>query len=157
MSGKTLVAYATKGGATEEAALEIAEVLRKHKLEVDVVNLRKEKNTDVSKYESLVVGSGVRIGRIYKEYHRFLENDFSQKRIALFIVCGEASNPKDHDVVLEKHMKATLASHAHLKPVEFEVFGGRMKVLWKVVSDGRDPAKVRAWADKVSKKFGSKK
>ncbi|MCK4532074.1 MAG: hypothetical protein KAT94_04340, partial [Candidatus Aenigmarchaeota archaeon] len=80
-----------------------------------------------------------------------------QKRIALFIVCGEAIDPKKHDKVLEKHMKTTLASHAHLKPVEFEVFGGRMKVLWKVVSDGRDPAKVRAWADKVSKKFGSKK
>ena len=157
MSGKTLVAYATKGGATEEAALEIAEVLRKHKLEVDTVNLRKEKDTDISGYENLVVGSGVRIGRIYNEYHKFLENDFGKKKLALFIVCGEAGDPKDHDKVLEKHMKTTLGNHAHLKPVEFEVFGGRMKVLWKVVSDGRDPAKVRAWADKVSKKFGSKK
>ncbi|UCC91615.1 MAG: hypothetical protein JSV39_04905 [Candidatus Aenigmatarchaeota archaeon] len=156
MTGKTLVAYATKGGATEEAALEIADTLRKHELEVDVVNLRKEKNPDVSGYSNVVVGSGVRMGKIYREYHEFLENDFSRKRIALFIVCGEAGDPKDQDRVMEKHMKTTLGNHAHLKPVEFEVFGGRMKVLWKVVSDGRDPAKVRAWAEKVGKKFSSK-
>ena len=156
MTGKTLVAYATKGGATEEAALEIADTLRKHELEVDVVNLRKEKNPDVSEYANVVVGSGVRMGRIYNEYHNFLENDFGNKKLALFIVCGEAGDPKDHDRTLEKHMKTTLGNHARLKPVEFEVFGGRMKVLWKVVSDGSDPAKVRAWAEKVGKKFKGK-
>lgn len=39
---KTLIAYVTKGGVTEEAASEIATVLRdKYELEVDLVNLRK--------------------------------------------------------------------------------------------------------------------
>ena len=157
MTEKTLVAYATKGGATEKAANEIAETLReKHKLAVDVVNLRKEKNPDVSKYENVILGAGVRMGRIYKELMELLENDLEKKKIALFIVCGEAGDPKDHDRVLEKHLKTILSGHPNLKPVEFEVFGGRTKVLWKVVSDGSDPAKVRAWAEKVGKKFKGK-
>ena len=37
MAGKTLIAYETKGGATEETARKIAETLRaKYQLEVDL-------------------------------------------------------------------------------------------------------------------------
>lgn len=152
MAGKTLVAYATKGGATEEAALEIVKVLKeKHKLAVDILNLRKDKLTNLSEYSNVVAGAGVRIGRIYKELFRLLENDLSNKKLALFIVCSEADKPENHDVVLEKHMKTILSKHPNMKPVEMEVFGGRFKILGKVVSDGRDPAKVRAWADKLGK------
>lgn len=155
MTGKTLVAYATKGGATEEAAKGIAETLRSKKFNVDVLDLRKEKDRDISKYSNIVVGGGVRVGKIYKEFHKFLDKDFARKKLAVFVVCGEAGDPKDHDSVLEKHSKATLGSHAHLKPVGFEVFGGRMKIFGKVVSDGTDMNKVRSWAEKVGKKFTS--
>jgi len=154
MTGKTLVAYATKGGATEEAAKEIADALRKDKLEVDVLNLRKDRNWDISKYSNIVLGGGVRVGKIYKEYHRFLENDFTGKRLAIFVMCGDAGDPKkDHGSVLEKHMNTTLAGHAHLKPIEFEVFGGRMKIFGKMVMDGFDSGKIRSWAEKLGKKF----
>lgn len=157
MTGKTLVAFATKGGATEEIALEILKILKgKHKLAVDVVNLRKEKNPDISKYENVILGAGVRMGKIYKELFSFLENDFSRKKLALFVVCGEAGDPKDHDKVLEKHLKAILSKNPDFHFVEFEVFGGRMKILWKVVQDSVDKEKISKWADKVGKKFSSK-
>ena len=42
-SNKTLIAYETKGGATEEVAQKIAETLRKLQLEVDVVDLKRQK------------------------------------------------------------------------------------------------------------------
>ena len=154
MTGKTLVAYASKGGATEEAAIEITKVLKeKNKLSVDIVNLRKEKVDNLSEYSNIVAGAGVRIGKIYKEFWKLLEKDFSGKKLALFIVCGEAIDPNDHDRVLGKHMKTILSKHPNLKLIEFDVFGGRIKMLWKVVSDGRDPKKVRAWAEKVEKKL----
>jgi len=157
MKGKTLVAYASKGGATEEAALEVVKVLKeKHKLSVDVVNLRKEKVDDLSEYSNIVAGAGVRIGRIYKQLWKLLEKDVSSKKLALFIVCGEAGDPKDHDRVMEKHLKKVLSKHPNLQPVEFGVFGGRMKFFGKVASDGRDPKKVRMWAEKVGKKFRGK-
>ena len=48
---KTLVAYESKGGATEEAAKKIADVLRgKFNLEVDLVDLKKQKTPDLAQY-----------------------------------------------------------------------------------------------------------
>lgn len=154
MAGKTLVAYASKGGATEEIAKEIAGVLKeKHKLAVDVVNLRKDRKYDLSGYSNIVAGSGVRMGRIYGSFWKLIEKDISEKKLAFFIVCGEAIDTNDHKRVLDKHSKSVLNRNPRMKPVDFEVFGGCMKMLWKVVSDGRDPVKVRAWADKLGKKL----
>lgn len=41
----------------------------------------------------------------------------------------------------------------HIKPVAAEAFGGRIKILVKTVSDNRDMAKVRAWAEELGKKL----
>ena len=68
VSDKTLIAYVTKGGVTEEAACIIAEALRdKYGLQVDLVNLKKNSAPDLSQYGNVIVGSGVRIGKVYKE------------------------------------------------------------------------------------------
>jgi menaquinone-dependent protoporphyrinogen IX oxidase len=81
VSNKTLIAYVTKGGATEESGYIIAETLRdKHGLQVDLVNLKKNSAPDLSQYGNVIVGSGVRIGRVYKEALRFLEKDFGDKK-----------------------------------------------------------------------------
>lgn len=153
MAGKTLVAYASRGGATEEAALEIANVLKTNKISVDTANLRKDKVDDLSGYSNIVAGAGVRAGSIYKEFWKLLEKDVSKKRLALFIVCGDAADPDKHGPAREKHLKTILSRHPNLRPVEFEVFGGRMKLLGRVLFDGRDPEKTRAWAEKLVKEL----
>jgi menaquinone-dependent protoporphyrinogen IX oxidase len=54
----------TKGGATKEAALAIADALRsKFNLEVGLVNLKKEPSPDMASYRNIVVGAGVKIGK----------------------------------------------------------------------------------------------
>jgi menaquinone-dependent protoporphyrinogen IX oxidase len=64
MSGKTIVTYESKSGATEESARKIADVLRsKFQLEVDLVELGKQNISDCSLYQNIVVGGGVRGGR----------------------------------------------------------------------------------------------
>ena len=51
-ANKTLIAYETKGGATEESARKIAEVLRsKYQLEVDLVDLKEQKMPDLPNTE----------------------------------------------------------------------------------------------------------
>ena len=46
---KTLIAYETKGGATEEAARKIAETLRSnYQLEVDLVDLKQQKPSNLA-------------------------------------------------------------------------------------------------------------
>jgi menaquinone-dependent protoporphyrinogen IX oxidase len=76
-SDKTLLAYVTKGGVTEESARVIADVLRdKYGLEVDLINLKKTSSPDLAQYKNVIVGSGVRIGKVYQEALKFLEKDF---------------------------------------------------------------------------------
>ena len=86
MNGKTLIAYVTKGGVTEEAAHAITEVLRdQYGLEVDLVNLKKDSSPNLAQYKNIIVGSGVRGGKVYKEALEFLKKDFGDNRIAFFV------------------------------------------------------------------------
>jgi menaquinone-dependent protoporphyrinogen oxidase len=164
--GKTLVAYATKGGATREIAEEIAKTLReKRGIEADLLDLRKNKRPDISSYSGIIAGGGVRMGRIYGEFMDFVSGehgDFSNKKLALFVVCGEAGDkrPEECERVKDKHKQAILTRNPSLESrlagSGFEAFGGRMKILGKVVQDSVDLKKARDWAEKVAGKIGQK-
>lgn len=155
---KTLIAYATRGGTTDEVAIKIAEVLRqKYGFEVDVVNLRKNPSPDISPYKNVVVGGGVRMQRVYKEAVSFLErNDFRGKNVALFILSWEAGNPKSYKSAVKKYIERLLERLPHVKPVATEAFGGRMKLLGFTIADACDFGKVEAWAESLGEKLRSK-
>jgi menaquinone-dependent protoporphyrinogen oxidase len=68
-----LVAYASKYGSTAEIAEKIGEALRKEKLEVSVLATNEVR--DVSKYDAVIVGSGVYAGHWLKDAVTFLENN----------------------------------------------------------------------------------
>lgn len=158
MSGnKTLIAYTTKGGATEEVALKIAEVLRrKYNFDVDVINLRINPSPDISPYRNVIVGGGVRVQRVYKEAVRFLErSDFEGKKFAFFVLSLEAGNPKSYGKAVEKYIKKLLEKLPKVKPVATEAFGGRMKVLGFTIADALDFGKVEAWAESLGEKLRS--
>jgi menaquinone-dependent protoporphyrinogen oxidase len=153
-SGKTLVAYATKGGVTEESANIIASVLRdKYKFEVDVINLAKNPKPDISQYRNLVIGSGIRMGRWYKQALKLLESDFHNKKVALFLSSGEAGDPDKHEQSITKYINKVLEKYPHVKPVASEAFGGRMKIFGKMITDNYDAEKVKIWIEEVGKTF----
>jgi menaquinone-dependent protoporphyrinogen IX oxidase len=152
--GKTLVAYVTKGGATGEAAELIAETLReKFSLEVDVVDLKKQKHPDIAPYDNVVVGGGVRGGKVYDEAVAFVKQDFGGKRVAVFTCSGTAGDPSKEQEATEKYVIEGLLAGSNVTPVLIGVFGGCMKMLGKTLYDNRDPSKIRAWAEEVGKKF----
>jgi menaquinone-dependent protoporphyrinogen IX oxidase len=151
---KTLVAYETKGGATEEAAQKIAEVLRsKYGLEVDLVDLKVQKVPDLAQYRNVVLGGGVRAGKVYNKALKFLENDLSGKHVAFFVSSGQAGAPASYEKAKVKFVADTLANYPKINPVATEAFGGRIKILGKTVTDNRDMPKVEAWAEELGKKF----
>lgn len=151
---KTLVAFATKGGVTEEAACVIANVLReKNNLEVDVVNLRKNPTPDLTQYKNIFIGSGIRMGRWYKQALKFLENNFEGKNVVIFLSSCTAGESETHGQAISQYLDAVLAKYPHIKPVAAEAFGGRMKMLGKTVKDNCDMDKVRVWAEEVGKKL----
>lgn len=146
---KTLIAYATKGGTTEEYANAIASVLRdEFKMQVDIVDLKKNHNPDLTQYRSVVVGSGVKIQRMHDDGRKFLEKDFGDRKVAIFLSSLE---PKEE--AIKKYIDKILEKNRKLKPVAVEVFGGRMRFLGKTREDKVDIGKAKEWAHKIAEQL----
>ena len=151
---KILIVYITKGGVTEENANIIANVLKENEFSVDFVDLRKDSSPDIRKYEFVIIGSGIRFQKIYKEFYDFLDkNDFADKKVALFFSSNEAGNPKSYGDFVRKYVKPTLTKYSKLKVVAVEGFGGKMRILGKTINDDRKPEKVKKWTEELSKKL----
>ncbi len=147
---KTLVAYASKSGATKEASEIVADVLKnKYRFTVDLVDLKKT-SPRLLEYDNIVVGAGVRAGKVYSDALKFLKQDFETKKVAFFVCCGDAGDSKKYEEACSKYLTEVLANYPNLKTVSTEAFGGRMKVLGKTVFDKFDPNKVRNWAEKLN-------
>ena len=150
---KTLIVYASRSGATEKTAKTVADVLRNnHGLEVELVNLRKG-SPNIAQYENVVVGAGVRAGKVYSEALDFLKQDFGDKKVAFFVCCGGAGDPKIYDESCDKYVTKILANYPNVKPVATDAFGGRMKILGKTLFDNVEPDKIRAWAENLGSKL----
>ena len=83
----TLIVYASKYGCTEKCAELLSKELNG---EVDIINLKRIRDIDISKYEKIIIGGSIYIGKIQKEVTVFcLKNldKLMEKRIGLFI-CG---------------------------------------------------------------------
>lgn len=84
---------------------------------------------------------------MYKEALKFIEtNDFEGKKVALFI-----SSVESRDEAIAKYVKRILEKYPHLRPVTFEVFGGRMKILGRTATDKRDIERVKSWVEEVGR------
>jgi menaquinone-dependent protoporphyrinogen oxidase len=151
---KTLIAFETKLGATKEAATKMAEVLRsKFQLEVDLVDLKKDETPDLAQYHNVIVGAGVRGGRVYGGALKFLKNDLTGKRVAFFVCCSWAGTPGSYDNAKSQFIEKTLAKYPQVNFVGSEAFGGRIRYFGKTMLDSTDPSKVEAWAEELGKKF----
>lgn len=83
----TLIAYATKYGCVEKCALILSEKLTG---EVDLYNLKEIKNIDISRYDKVIIGGSIYIGKIQKVVREFSStklNQLKEKEVGLFI-CG---------------------------------------------------------------------
>ena len=128
---KTLLVYGTRYGATTGTSNEIAKVLREAGFEIKVVNTKKEKIRDVSEYELVIVGSGIRMGKwtdeaddFLKKFHRELE----QKKLAIFVSSMKSVSEREgktddlassHKIALEDKV-----AQFSLHPIALGFFGG---------------------------------
>lgn len=87
MSNKVLVTYATRAGSTAEVAEAIGKTLAARGMAVDVLPIKKV--TDLSGYQSVVIGGAVRFGQWLPEAVKFVEQNsdaLSKKSTAFFAV-----------------------------------------------------------------------
>ena len=147
---RTLIAYATHGGTTEDYAKAIASVLtNEFKMQVELINLRIDHNPNFKPYRNIIIGTGIQKFRIYKEGVEFLEKtDFEDRKVVIFV---SALMPRDH--IIEKYIDKILQKNTKLKPIAVEVLGGRMKVLGRTVTDKTDIEKSKEWARKIAEQL----
>ena len=150
---RTLIAYATKGGVTGENAELIGEILRREfRHQVDVVNLMKAKVPDLTAYDNVIIGSGIRMGMWYRKAKKLLKNKaLVDKRVVIFLSSGMAGNPETYPMAKKKFIDKMLAKNPHIKPVACEAFGGRYPAGNKI--DMTDPKKVKVWAKELGRKL----
>jgi menaquinone-dependent protoporphyrinogen oxidase len=88
MNSKVLVAYATMAGSTAGVAKQIGDTLIDKNLTVDVLDV--DQVTDLSEYETVILGSGIRGGTFFTKANAFIEKYKSvlgKKNFHVFLVC----------------------------------------------------------------------
>lgn len=171
MSASILVTYATKYGSTQEVAEKVAVILREHGLTVDLLSMPKVQSLE--SYQAVVLGAPIYIGRMHKDAQRFLaqqQEALTQRQVALFVLGPTGTDEKEWDGV-RVQLDQELAKLPWLKPVAFELFGGKYdpielrfpdSLLAKLPvsplhnapsSDVRDWVAIRAWAVALAAKL----
>ena len=149
---KTLIAYATRGGTTEDYAKAISSVLTdEFKMQADLVNLKKSHNPDLTQYQNIIVGAGIKMFKMHKEGAEFLEKkNFGGKNVGIFL-----SSLVPRDEAIKKYVDVILQKNPTLKPIAVEVFGGRMRMFGRTSQDMTDIEKAKEWTRKISEHLRS--
>ncbi|OPJ56257.1 flavodoxin domain-containing protein [Alkalithermobacter paradoxus] len=114
----TLIAYFSKYGCSEKCAINLSKKLNGN---VDLLNLKKSGSIDLSKYDKVIIGGPIYIGKISKEVSQFCSENLDllkTKKLGLYI-CGMREN--DYiDIQINASFPKDLIDNA----TSVEYFGG---------------------------------
>ena len=157
MANKTLVAYYTKGGATEEYAKVITETFQANGLTVEMHNLATE-IPDVTAFDAVVLGTGVRMGMVYRRWKKVLKQKaLGNKRLFLFLSSGTAIEKPDEAV--EKFLRPLVQKY-HLKPESLISFPGKIPEKWAKLDAQKEtlkPEQAKTWAQMIASQAQGKR
>jgi len=156
MNNKILVAYFTKGGATEKYAKVISETLTTNGLKVETCNLA-HSIPDVAAFDTVVLGTGVRMFRVYRRWKKILkQKSLSDKHLFMFLSSGTAiENPEK---AVEKFLHPLVEKY-NLKSKSLVSFPGKIPEKWAKLDGQKDTIKLdkaKAWAQEISSQVHSK-
>lgn len=134
--GKVLIAYATKLGTAADAARRVAAAFREAGREVDM--LPADEATDLSGYESVVLGTAIRVGKPVAEAKHFVQKhgkDLVGIRTALFSI--GLTMAEDTPENREKALSFLTPLVESMRPVSVGVFPGRvdmerLPLIWRM-------------------------
>ena len=153
MTGKILIAYSTKSGINEEAAHTIADALKTtYSMDVTVADL-KNGPPDITPFQNIIVGGGVKSTSVYNEAVDFLEKDFGGRNVAVYFCCEDEENPKAEST--EDNSRKVLDKNKSLNPIDVAAFGGCMLRQGRPVMDELNMNRARDWAIELGKKFSA--
>lgn len=116
---KTIIAYASKHGGTEECAKVLA---AKTNSETVLYNLKEKKQIDLTTYDKVIIGGSIYAGRIQKEVSEFCaknQNELKGKKLGLFI-CGMSEGEESKKLITSSFPKELLS-----EALTIDNFGGK--------------------------------
>jgi len=156
MNSKTLVAYFTKGGASEEYAKVIVETLTENGLAVEICNLAHE-IPEVAAFDTVILGTGVRMFRVYRPWKKVLkQKTLSNKHLFMFLSSGTAI--EEPDKAVEKFLRPLVEKY-NLKPRSLVSFPGKIPEKWAKLDGQKEtmkPEKAKAWVQEITRQVQSK-
>ena len=126
MRMKALIVYGSRYGTAAEIAKEIGKIMENEGVEVDLANSRGLKNCNVTPYDMVLIGSGIKMGKWTKGSLKFLKDNKSQlatKKVALFVSCGAANEEKSRDEGWDNYLKKVAEENLAGEPVDMGLFG----------------------------------
>jgi menaquinone-dependent protoporphyrinogen oxidase len=166
---KTLVAYASKHGSTAEIAAAIAQALRSSGIDVELRAARQV--SDVSGYDTVILGSGVYMGRWHGEaldFAKRFERDLRTRTTWFFSSGPTGGTPEAESKVIEileaqgpaPGKAGRLAERIGVRG--HAIFGGKVGEgmggifeRWIPKGDWRDFAAISEWAASIAKASGA--
>jgi menaquinone-dependent protoporphyrinogen oxidase len=129
---KALIAYGTRYGATAGTSEEIARILRNEGIDTKIANLKEEKIKDITEYDLIIVGSGMKMGKWVNEPKDFLEKfqkEINQKKLALFVssmltLAEKQGKTQEDGVCSASEATEKIVTEYNLKPIATGFFGG---------------------------------
>lgn len=157
MNNKVLVAYYTKGGASEMYAKVITKILTANGLMVETCNLA-QNIPDVAAFDTIVLGTGVRMFRVYRRWKKVLkQKGIDSKDLFMFLSSGTAIEDPEKAVVKFLH---PLVEKYNLKPKSLVSFPGKIPEKWAKLEDQKEtmmPDKAKVWAQEIARQVHSNK
>ncbi len=153
-NGQVLVAYATKGGVTEEYSSIVAGILIANGFQVEQVDLRRNKRPEISDHDIVILGTGVRMGRVYGRGKKLLGQEaLKNKKLVIFLSSGIAI--EDPEQARQKFLLPLIEKYG-LQPLDYRAFPGRMPEPGgnkDKKKDTSDPEMVKKWAKDLVEKL----
>jgi len=152
MKSKILVAYFTKGGASEEYAKIIADALTAKGLSVEIRDLA----TDIPKiteFDTIILGTGVRMFHVYGRWKKILkQKELSGKKLYIFLSSGMAI--EEPDKAATKFLQP-IAEKYDLNPESMVSFPGKIPEKWAKYDEKKEtmkPDTAKEWAEEIADK-----
>lgn len=123
---KILILYASKKGSTAEVAAYLADVLRKHNIEVDVTNAAEFKKDELA-YDAVLIGTGIYHGMwlnsLWNNVRR-LSDQLEKLPVWGFALCVRILEESGEAHILKHYLPKTVLEEVNLQ--NFKFFAGQL-------------------------------
>ena len=119
---KTLIAYSTTLGCTEQCASKLKDDLGEG---VELVRISRRRRFNLAEYDTIIVGGSIHEGMIQRSVYKFCESNLDEllkKAVGLFVCCMDAD--ANEQELIQRTFPESLVKHA----LASGFFGGELNI-----------------------------